>query len=169
MITRDNYEIYFIDYFDGNLTAEETKGLFSFLEENGDLKKEFESFENSVLPSTNEGLPNKEIFKRELFSNETEEEEALIANLEGDLSIKDKEELGIYLRENPAVRKKMNVLYATKLPVVEIKYPFKSELKKKSRVIAPIFYWVSSAAAVAILTWNVLQTNTPEVVNYAKN
>ena len=45
MITRDNYEIYFIDYFDGNLSDADISCLFDFLDNNEDLRQEFLSFE----------------------------------------------------------------------------------------------------------------------------
>ena len=49
-ITRDNYEIYFIDYNDNNLNKTEIIELNFFLDNNTDLKKEFHLFVNdSVL------------------------------------------------------------------------------------------------------------------------
>ena len=48
-ININNYEIYFIDYFDGNLPEEVVAELMLFLEANAELKEEFESFENINL------------------------------------------------------------------------------------------------------------------------
>ena len=44
MINRTNYEIYFIDYFDGRLDEKSQKELFAFLKANADLKDEFDRF-----------------------------------------------------------------------------------------------------------------------------
>jgi hypothetical protein len=38
MITRENYEIYYLDYLEGNLSDKKTDELLLFLEENTDLK-----------------------------------------------------------------------------------------------------------------------------------
>ena len=46
-IDRNNYEVYFIDYFEGNLNREEREELFQFLFLNPDLKNEFDEFEKN--------------------------------------------------------------------------------------------------------------------------
>ena len=49
MISRENYEIYFIDFFEGNLSEKDVDMLNSFLDSNIDLKIEFENFQNISL------------------------------------------------------------------------------------------------------------------------
>jgi hypothetical protein len=46
VITRDNYEIWFLDFAEGKLNPSQQEMLFAFLEENPDLKKELDTFEN---------------------------------------------------------------------------------------------------------------------------
>ncbi|MBK9190552.1 MAG: hypothetical protein IPM77_03080 [Crocinitomicaceae bacterium] len=41
-INKHNYEAYFLDYLEGNLSAEEKADLFAFLEENPALKNELD-------------------------------------------------------------------------------------------------------------------------------
>ena len=48
-INSHNYESWFLDYFERNLTAQQEKELFLFLDENPTLKEEFEAFENISL------------------------------------------------------------------------------------------------------------------------
>ena len=48
-INLNNYEIYFIDFFDGNLNAQGESELMLFLDSYPELKEEFESFENINL------------------------------------------------------------------------------------------------------------------------
>ncbi|MBK7886540.1 MAG: hypothetical protein IPJ86_04330 [Bacteroidetes bacterium] len=48
-INTHNYESWFIDYFDGNLSAGEVAELFLFLEQHPELNEEFSSFENIAL------------------------------------------------------------------------------------------------------------------------
>ncbi len=49
MITRENYEIWFLDYAEGKLNSAQQKMLFTFLEENKDLKRELDAFENTSI------------------------------------------------------------------------------------------------------------------------
>jgi len=41
-ISQHNYEAYFIDYFEGSLSAAETSELMAFLAANPDRKREFD-------------------------------------------------------------------------------------------------------------------------------
>ena len=49
-INRSNYELYFIDYLEGNLRREEKEELLGFLFHNPDLKDEFNEFEKNYSP-----------------------------------------------------------------------------------------------------------------------
>lgn len=42
MITRENYEIYGIDFLDGKLSHQDRMAFLSFLKQNPDLKEEFD-------------------------------------------------------------------------------------------------------------------------------
>ncbi len=53
-INRNNYEAFFLDYFEGRLPEEGKEELMRFLELNPDLKKEFEGFEPVYLPKEHE-------------------------------------------------------------------------------------------------------------------
>ena len=65
MLTRSNYEIYFLDYHEGNLTESQRRELVLFLEQHPDLKEEFDSFVNVVLePDTLTSFANKESLKK---------------------------------------------------------------------------------------------------------
>ena len=48
-INKHNYEAYFLDYHEGNLTPQEVADLLLFVEQHPELKDEFESFENVTL------------------------------------------------------------------------------------------------------------------------
>jgi len=50
MINRSNYEVWFIDYADGQLSPDQVAEMLLFLEENPDLKNEFSLFEQVTLP-----------------------------------------------------------------------------------------------------------------------
>ena len=48
-ITRNNYEVFFLDYHEGLLSGEQMAEVILFLEKNEDLMEEFYSFENVSL------------------------------------------------------------------------------------------------------------------------
>ncbi|NNM16054.1 MAG: hypothetical protein HKO56_05300 [Bacteroidia bacterium] len=65
-INKHNYEAFFIDFFDKNLNEEDTAMLFSFLDENPDLKAEFDAFEMLTLePETSLTYNNKADLKKQ--------------------------------------------------------------------------------------------------------
>ena len=51
-INRNNYEIFFIDFYDNKLTPAQKLEVELFLESNPDLKAEFEEFENVTIIET---------------------------------------------------------------------------------------------------------------------
>ena len=60
-ISNENYEIWFLDYYEGQLAPEQVQELMNFLELNLDLKEEFEQFENiTLIPEHTEKFDDKE-------------------------------------------------------------------------------------------------------------
>jgi hypothetical protein len=49
---RTSYEIWLVDYLDGNLDSGQAGLLMAFIEENPDIKEEFEGLSGIVLPHT---------------------------------------------------------------------------------------------------------------------
>lgn len=152
-INRDNYEIYIVDYYDGNLSDVLKVELFAFLEANPDLKQEFESFR--IIPVKPESLEYS--FKKALKKDEkvlpplTEQKvnELLIARLEGDISAEENIQLTAYTRLHPEVEKDA-ILYQHTIvqPDNNIVYPDKENLKHEGRIVP--FYYRSVAASVAL-------------------
>ena len=91
-INRHNYEIYFIDYHEGNLPPDREEELMAFFEANPDLKKEFEEYSaEPLLADQNIIFRNKKSLKKEESKPEySENDQMAIAYLEGDLSADDK-------------------------------------------------------------------------------
>ncbi|HYG49844.1 MAG TPA: hypothetical protein VD905_03025 [Flavobacteriales bacterium] len=52
MITRENYEIWMLDYVEGKLNSAQRNLFFEFLAQNPDLKKQFDGFDNSSIEKT---------------------------------------------------------------------------------------------------------------------
>lgn len=49
MITKDNYEAYFLDAIEGNLSMDELRDLNKFLTENPELRKELEAYDKDFI------------------------------------------------------------------------------------------------------------------------
>ena len=102
MLTRSNYEIYFLDYYEGNLTESQRRELMSFLEQNPDLKEEFDSFVNvSVEPDHLTVFSNKESLKKKEGVNLSNYKTWLVAYTEGDLNDNQKKDVDRFLAAHP--------------------------------------------------------------------
>jgi hypothetical protein len=154
-ISRDNYEAYFLDYYEGNLKGEEAEELFTFLDNNPDLAKEFNSFESiTVDTNTKDEFSFKDKLRKETIStlNQTD---FLIAYMEGDLNKREINDVEQFIQNNPKAEKELNQFKKTKLvPDKSIVYFGKSSLKKKEgsgRMPIELYRYVAIAASVVIL------------------
>ncbi len=57
-IDRSNYEIWFIDWLDGNLTGKEIEQLKLFLDQNPDLREEFNDLAPVNMVSSGHSVPS---------------------------------------------------------------------------------------------------------------
>ena len=120
-ITKQNYEAFYLDYLEDNLSEEATVLLFAFLEANPDCKAEVEGEDDILdfnLNAESINLTDKEDLK--LFSCKENEicldnyEQWLIADLEGELSADDSLELATFVEEHNLEQEK-KVIFATVL------------------------------------------------------
>lgn len=157
-INRLNYEIYLVDYLDGKLSAAQVEGLMLFLDQNPDIKEEFEGMEDTVLVAESAIYPNKSSLKKKSFLKDGIDNEfdyLCISATEGLLS---KEEKDVFEREilkDPLKHKAYRDFQKTKFfPKTAILYPSKEHLKRAS--IVPIRYSylrlsISVAATISLL------------------
>ena len=68
-INRNTYEVYLIDYFEGNLDALQVSELLLFLEQNPDLKTECENLELVYLTQDNIAPLDKSSLKKGQLKN----------------------------------------------------------------------------------------------------
>ena len=69
-INLNNYEEYFIDYFDGSLSSSEQEILMSFIEQYPHLKEEFYFFGKEELVKDTVSFKNKtSLYKKPLLKN----------------------------------------------------------------------------------------------------
>ena len=159
-INKNNYEIYFLDYREGNLNPFRIAELMTFLEQNPVLKKEFEDFENiTVKPDKNIIFVHKNFLRKTVIItvdniNEDNYEDFFIADLEGDLNYKESKNVILFLEKNPFLKKEYNLFKKTYLiPDKNIVYTQKTSLKK---FILPFykkksFYSTVSVAASVLI------------------
>ena len=155
MITRDNYESYFMDYLEDNLPENMIDQFLDFLNQNPDLKQELHLFEEVNL--TEEHVVFQE--KKQLYKSAAEEnlrlETNCIAYLEGDLDASESKAFETYLAAHPELKAKQDLFAKTRLaPDTKIHFPEKRKLYQKSGTTIGL-NWATRAAAVIVLAWGI--------------
>lgn len=156
-INRNNYELYFIDYLDGNLSDRDILMLEDFLLINPDLREELEGTEKIHLKPENMEFGAKSFLKKpdiNLPVTESNFEDFCVAENEGDLTTIERKGLSDYLSQNP--EKKLVLSFFSKLhlsPDLKVIYTRKEKLKK-GFILLPREYVMpvlSVAATIAIV------------------
>jgi len=113
-INKNNYEAYFLDYHEGNLSPQEVAELFLFLAEHPELKRELEDFENVTLDDIQTPVfENKESLKKNITPDNRED--YFIRAVEGNLNAAELMLLQTFLTENPEFLKEYKLFQKTKL------------------------------------------------------
>ncbi|MFP4620010.1 MAG: hypothetical protein ACLFM7_01760 [Bacteroidales bacterium] len=157
-LSRDNYEAYFMDYLDGKLDSYQENDLMVFLRDNPDLKEELEMFKN-VPPVKGEdvSLRNKNTLKKQRTLSDPDYtifDELCLANLEGNLSAKQKKEFNQLIKAFPEKKKEYELYEKTLLkPDRAIRYTDKFRLKKRRLLFLHknVVYWYVAMAASFLL------------------
>ncbi len=154
-ITRDNYESFFIDYFEGNLPESMIDQFLDFLNQNPDLKEELHLFEEVNLPEEHVVFQEKKQLHKSAADETRRLEKMAIAYLEGDWDADENKTIEDYLSTNPEFKSEYDLVSKTHLkPDFGIKYPEKKKLYRKPKATI-IMNWAARAAAVLILIWGI--------------
>lgn len=173
MIDKTNYEVYFIDYFDGKLNKTQVKELFTFLGQHPEFKEEFESFtRNAVEPDNEVSFTGKDRLKKETITD-FNYKTWLIGYLEKDLSKEQINEVDSFLYKHPELNTELNLFRSTKLIADNtIIFDKNNSLRKDGRVIilTPAVKRIISVAAIfifVIIGYFVLQktNNSKQVIS----
>jgi hypothetical protein len=159
MITRENYEIYFLDYLEGNLDNALVDDFIEFLQSNPDLKEELHLTGLVNLKAENLYFSGKKNLYKEKYDLETEFNQAAVAYLEGDMSDAEKSEFRAYLLTHPAKQIEMSLYELTKLkaePKVVFKKKWKLYRHNRSKTI---ILWASRVAAILALAFLIYQVS----------
>ncbi len=129
-INTTNFEAFFLDYHEGNLSPQQVAELLLFIEQYPELKEEFESFENIPIAKedTTFKFENKEILKKQIDVNTIED--YLIRAVEGTLTKTETDLLTRFIKQHPRYQTDYDLFQKTKLnPDDSIVFENKSDLK----------------------------------------
>lgn len=156
-INSDNYEAFYLDYLEGNLSTEESAQLQSFLLLHPELEVDFDDVPPLSLAHT---LPFQHDFKRGLKHvdllndaiSEQNAEEFIIAHHEGLLSEQRSAALLAFVQTNASFQQLFHTYGRIRLEAsTQEIYPNKGDLKRKSSRMVPLLYLSGAAAALALL------------------
>ncbi len=154
-IDRSNYEIWFIDWLDGKLNDLQVERLKLFLDENPELKEEFNELALISLKPIGKSFPHKDHLKKSIADISWSQFEYLcISHLENDLSLGQQTELFEAIEMDPEKKSSFELIQKLKLAPANISYKYKSKLKKRTvfqNVIRLSVIGLSAAATIALL------------------
>jgi hypothetical protein len=144
-INRDNYEAYFLDYHEGQLSPEMVEEVLMFVEQNPDLKNVFNEFESVSLSADQNIIFEKKssLKKNQVFAtsqvNELNYEEYLVGETEGLLNAEQLASIEEFISINPQFEKDRSLFALAHLSADdEIVFEAKESLKQKAIAIGPI-------------------------------
>jgi len=152
---RTNYEIWLIDYLDGSLNPQQERELISFMDENPDIREEFEELSQYIIKSSATPFASKNLLKKSVSDlSESQFELLCVAASENDLSTQQRDELQIIIDGNPSRRKTFDFVNRIKLVAPDIRFNKKSTLRKLSagqKIVRFSLIGLSAAAGLTIL------------------
>lgn len=156
MITRHNYEEFFILYMDNELSSEDRRLVETFVAQHPDLKEELELLSHYKLePDTSVVFAGKDELMKvngETPVTLTNYEEWLLLYIDKELNAGQRKAVEAFLAANPAIQPELELLTSTKLAAETIVFADKSTLYRKEERSRPVIYrWWRAAAAVLIL------------------
>lgn len=160
-INIENYEAYFLDFVEGNLSDSQAKMLGDFLKENPHLNSALDSYEPiSVKGSSfvDDQLKNRLI--REETTGLLLVDYLMIAQAEEVITPTEKVQLANIVSKNQDLLTDLALYHKTKLTKEHIVFPAKNTLKRTNR--KGIFWIQISAAAAVILALLLMDLNPYE-------
>ena len=154
-IDRSNYEIWLIDWLDGNLNDLQIEQLEIFLNNNPDLKIESEELISFNLKPDVKSFQGKSNLKKSTSDlTESQFEYLCVAFLENDLSSNQVAELKEIIDQNPEKKTTFESIQRTRLTPKNIRFKYKNKLIKRTlseNIIRLSVIGLSAAAAVALI------------------
>ncbi len=175
MITRDNYEAWFILYLDNELDAEAKAAVEAFALAHPDLGEELDLLmQTRLVPESHLSFgPLDSLLKTEATDSSIPEkyQEWMLLRVDGELDAAKENELDTWLANEPAGQKEMNRLMLTRMQAdTDLVYPDKESLYRSATPRrALIISWrriaVAASLLLAISTATYLWTSRERDVN----
>ncbi len=173
MINSSNYKIYLIDYSNGLLTQAQVEELLHFINENPNIKSEFDLIK-STLQQSDDILtkPSFSKLKKPTYNEaKLHLQTLLIDELEHQITENNKLELDLALRNYTALQTDKKLFANTILTAdLTVKFPHKAKLKRQVKTAKRRSLWVyyTSGIAAALLMVSLLFLFEPtDTNNYA--
>ena len=149
-INRHNYEEFFLQYVDKELSAADRKAVDLFVKENPDLQMELWALQQTVVKADDIVLDKKDwLYMQEDI---TALQENLLLYADDELTSADKKSVETLLATNKAAQAEWNILKQTKLqPDQAVVFTVKQSLYRKEGGRLVAFKWWRAAAAAVIL------------------
>lgn len=171
-INKTNYEIWFIDWLDGNLSDAQVEQVTRFLNGNPDLKEEFEELRrDSILcVSAYDSFLYKEQLKKSTSDIILSQFEYLcVAYLENDLSISQQTELMKIINVDTDKKRTFKLIQKTRISASAITYKHKSLMLKRTAaqtIIRLSLIGLSAAAVIVfiIINYIIIPRNTSDPI-----
>lgn len=150
-VTRENYEIWFLDYLEGSLDQDGREKVQSFLLNHPDLADELESFSPVLSTDADLMYPRKELLKKSQYDDSRFIENIAIAEMEGDLTEAEASEFKDWLSKHPDQQEYISRIHKIRLqPDLCIVFPRKENLKKKLTQTSLLFRLTAVAALLLL-------------------
>jgi hypothetical protein len=171
-IERSNYEIWLIDWLDGNLSEIQVEQLQHFLSENPDLKEEFEELSLFNLKPSEKSFPNKNRLQKTTLNLSGSQLEYLsVAYLEKDLSHDEQTELRENVELDPEKKNLFELIQKMRLSPVSLSYKHKKRLIRRTfagNVIRFSLIGLSAAAIITLVIITSVSKPGPQQVRFEK-
>lgn len=152
-ITRENYEIWFLDYLEERLNEGDLEAVRHFMQQHPDLAEELDNLVPVVSADTGLLFPGKEQLKKVSFDDPVFFETSAIAVLEGDLNDEEKSSFEEYMSRHPDHNHLLRQFENTRLkPDFSIGFTGKERLKKRSN-LRVLWIRLSAVAAIFLLVF----------------
>jgi hypothetical protein len=152
---RTNYEIWLIDYLDGNLDDLKVRQLISFLEENPDIREECEDILSYNLKPETGSFKYKSNLKKSVTDlNQSQFEYLCISAAENDITEQQRIELASIVADNPEKKKTFELYKRLKLVAPVVTYNSKPGIRRLTttqKIVRLSVVGLSAAAGLAIM------------------
>ena len=166
---RSNYEIWFTDLLDGNLSEKQVEELKVFLKENPDLNEELNGLNYVTLNPPDLVFSGKSTLGRLSDDlSESEFDHLCIASLENDITPEQKAELYEIIGLDEMKRKSFELIHKLRLKPMAVRFAGKKGIRKLTtgqKVFRLTVAALSAAAAILVLIVVFLSSPSGRIIN----